>query len=744
MIAVFRQMRRAPVRVAASVMAIALAIAAIGVFAVPGVGSQTLESIAAEDNLTHLSATTTPFDELPSSIGDLSDVAAIEARSVVVVPLADDELDEIVVIGQPADATINTWRVESGRFPAAAGEVLVSDDAAAATGLVPGDVFDIGATAVTVTGIGDTTWFASSDAIVALPETAEAITGQAGFNRVYAQFTDPSSEALDARVHELRSILADADITYTTFPELLPDGAHPIEEDLTQVSFMIGSLGVVAGIVALVLLASTASAVVTERSRDAAIMRAVGGPRRVVRRDLRRLALVIGGLGTIVGVPLGAIVANVVATMVLEDFAGISPDFAVDPIVVGASVAFGLLGARLVSGRAARRVTRAELASSLRDRDAVPFGSRRMHRIAAAMPLGGLLPRISLRSIARRPARAGAITAQFAGAVGAAVLVASLGTSIVDFNTAELASFNWERVVTPDNPVHPFGLDDERPNDQEAALQVYGWVGEWEVEVFGVGPDTAMIDTTVADGVWIDDASTRQATPVVLAQRFAEQEGHAIGDVITADLAAGPVEFEVVGLHGIRSVALFAPVDALADALGTDGYGNRLWLRGDATAETTPGVPTTTTAVDDLFADDAAARDAILGIFAAIGIIVVAIAALGTTSTVAMSLYERRAEFATVQALGGGRRSIAGLVATELTPLAVVGVATGTVAGVAGAAAIMNFFATANAVELGFTVAWIAVPLAGAAAVATVALIAVGAARQVGGRSTATALRAAV
>ena len=57
----------------------------------------------------------------------------------------------------------------------------------------------------------------------------------------------------------------------------------------------------VAGIVALILLASTANAIVTERSRDAAIMRAVGGTRRAVRKDLRRLAIIIGAVGTVFG-----------------------------------------------------------------------------------------------------------------------------------------------------------------------------------------------------------------------------------------------------------------------------------------------------------------------------------------------------------------------------------------------------------------------------------------------------------
>ena len=49
-------------------------------------------------------------------------------------------------------------------------------------------------------------------------------------------------------------------VTLTGFPELNIDGAHPLAQEISMVAVMIGMLGVVAGIVALVLLASTTAA----------------------------------------------------------------------------------------------------------------------------------------------------------------------------------------------------------------------------------------------------------------------------------------------------------------------------------------------------------------------------------------------------------------------------------------------------------------------------------------------------
>ena len=397
--ATLRGMRRAPVRIAVSIVAIALAIGAIGVFAVPGVAERSLQDIASKDRLGHINIATTPFDD-PQLTGDLAELPGIEtaeARTSGTVELATGD---VLVVGTTANAEIDRVNAEVGRLPRTTNEVLVSPGLAAI-----GDVLTANDQSLSVVGIGTTTWFADRDAVFTLPATAQLLTGVEGTNTVVARLDEPTAANLDHAVEQIRDVLSEDGVTFSTIPTVLPDGAHPIQEDLVQVSFMIGSLGVVAGIVALILLASTTNAVVTERSRDAAIMRALGGTRRIVRRDLRRLAVAIGALGTILGLPLGLVVANVVARMVLERFAGISPAIGADPIVMAASVVFGIGGARLVSGRVARRVAKADLATALRDREGSPFGTRWSDRMITRLPTGGLLKRIALRALARRRTR---------------------------------------------------------------------------------------------------------------------------------------------------------------------------------------------------------------------------------------------------------------------------------------------------------------------------------------------------
>ena len=72
-------------------------------------------------------------------------------------------------------------------------------------------------------------------------------------------------------------------------------------------------------------------------------------------------------------------------------------------------------------------------------------------------------------------------------------------------------------------------------------------------------------------------------------------------------------------------------------------------------------------------AEEQAARDMIVKIFGAIGLVIVSVAGMAVASGMAVGLYERRHEFAALQAVGGRRRHVFRMVFAELLPLAAVG-----------------------------------------------------------------------
>ena len=217
-------------------------------------------------------------------------------------------------------------------------------------------------------------------------------------------------------------------------------------------SQLIGLLGIFAGLVALVLLASTTNTLITERTREMAVMRALGGRQRPLRRRLRRIAVGIAVAALVIGLPFGVAISNLIARMVLQEFVGITPGFAVDiPVIVGSTIAV-LVGARLVSARAARRVTTVPLATALRDRDGAPFGVTRLQRLSTRIGVGGLVSRMATRTSLRRPGRTVAVVVQIAAAVGAAFLVPTLATSVNDYNSSAHAVWQWESLAIAREP----------------------------------------------------------------------------------------------------------------------------------------------------------------------------------------------------------------------------------------------------------------------------------------------------
>jgi putative ABC transport system permease protein len=74
----FRGIGRAPVRIVTSVFALALAVGAIGVFAIPEVASSSLRASVETDRLANLvlSTTDTGGVDLDAVVGDATNVAA--------------------------------------------------------------------------------------------------------------------------------------------------------------------------------------------------------------------------------------------------------------------------------------------------------------------------------------------------------------------------------------------------------------------------------------------------------------------------------------------------------------------------------------------------------------------------------------------------------------------------------------------------------------------------------------------
>ena len=172
----------------------------------------------------------------------------------------------------------------------------------------------------------------------------------------------------------------------------------------------------------------------------------------------------------------------------------------------------------------------------------------------------------------------------------------------------------------------------------------------------------------------------------------------------------GPRTIGSSGLADDFATAVYLDRDVLATDLGTPGGANTIWSDQDSPALDL-GVATRTTTAADMAADDAAGREAIVLIFGAIGLIVAGVAALAVVSSMTVSLYERRHEFAALQALGARKRRLRGLILRELLPVATLGIAGGLLLGDAGTRGIIASFESSNAIDIGVVDAVGSIPL---------------------------------
>ena len=155
------------------------------------------------------------------------------------------------------------------------------------------------------------------------------------------------------------------------------------------------------------LISNTMTTLVAEQTSEIGIMKAVGGRRRQIAAVYLKTALLLGGLGTVAGIILGAVLAYVLTRYFGSTLFAASVGFGIDWTIVLASALVGLLGA--AAGGAARDPARRPDAGAGRAGSDRFRGRRPGRRRPAAAPASASCP-------ARR--RSGCATS--AGAGGAA------------------------------------------------------------------------------------------------------------------------------------------------------------------------------------------------------------------------------------------------------------------------------------------------------------------------------------
>ena len=161
----YREFRRAPARIITSVLALALALGAMGVFAIPAVASSSLRETVGRDRMADLvlSTTDTGTTDVVAIAESIDGVEGVRAEVAVAVgtgpvrtgaallPLVGRDLD---------DHDVDVISATSGRLPSAANEVLVADGVAEVGETIEVTTSDQRRRALVVVCLGGTSFWA--------------------------------------------------------------------------------------------------------------------------------------------------------------------------------------------------------------------------------------------------------------------------------------------------------------------------------------------------------------------------------------------------------------------------------------------------------------------------------------------------------------------------------------------------------------------------------------------------------
>ncbi|MFE5502492.1 FtsX-like permease family protein [Amycolatopsis japonica] len=264
--------------------------------------------------------------------------------------------------GKPAlghawdSAALTPYTLVAGAAPVA-GEVVVESS----SGAKPGDVVQIAARGKTesfrVAGVAGAPRSITQAAVFFSAADAARLSGYPGKADVIGVFTDPGAdvETVRAKVAEAASganVLTGIDRGVAEFPEAETSGTN-----LIVIAAVSGGLSVM---VAMFVVASTLSLSTQQRSRELALMRAIGTTPRQLRRMVLGEALAVGLLATALAAVLGPVlgewlfgqlVENGVVPSVLRFYQGWLP------AVVGAGAAMlAVFIAAFVAGRRAGKI----------------------------------------------------------------------------------------------------------------------------------------------------------------------------------------------------------------------------------------------------------------------------------------------------------------------------------------------------------------------------------------------------
>jgi len=705
----WQDIRRHRSRSVFTVATIAAAVVGLSMFAMPSLMDQAMADRIEEDRLHDIRFFTDDVDLGPDDVAALravDGVDAVTARTTYPTRIVfGDRREDVTLVGVVSfdDQPVNAINIDEGAAPGPAG--AVTDTQNSQSGRFNGGIGSAVSIEdnfgvlhdVTITGEGDTLVFsqvASAErAILYLSQTTvNELAGAEGVDSIELTVDDPNdvelvTEAVRAELLELHP-----EIVFAELPDVREAGTWPGQDDFNNFATLFYVGAGLALISAMVLISNTMTTMVAEQRGDVAILKAIGGRRRQIRRSFLTTVALLGLMGAGLGVALGIPFANLLVGFVGRQFFGVDPSWGVSVPVIILSVVVGVGGSVLAALPALRRAGRISVREGLDSAGAIGENGA-LDRLVRRVPLPHNA-RVGLRNVTRRRARSAGTLLQIGLAVGVAIGFVGLGTTIADVTGDTWDAMSWDVLVIRRANVE---LDDEAGqlvSDLDGvevihptlynALEVDGA----QLESWGIPPATPMFIPDLDAGRWLQPEDEGREVAVV-GRALASTSGLAPGDTLTVGTARGDVDLEVVGVDGRlmnNGTTIYLPLTTFQNLLGRSDT-NTIWVRSTSQAEAdidrlaaeaedvlaAAGVPVRTEIHYVERNANLAANRVLVSVLALMGIPIVAIGMIGLVNLMTMNVIERTREIGILRCIGARGRDIRRMFRTEALALALGG-----------------------------------------------------------------------
>jgi putative ABC transport system permease protein len=616
---------------------------------------------------------------------------------------------------RPGVERLTPFRLERGRWATGRGQVVIDAKTADEQGLAIGDRVRIAARgeaqSFAITGIarfGEVRSLGVATVAVFDLEEARRVLGRGdGYDSVLVAAREGTP------AEQLRAAVARAAgdrVQVQTAAEHDRFTFEGLGQFISIIRTVLLAFGAIAVLVGALTILNSLSITGAQRSRELGLLRLVGARRSQVLRAVLVEALVIGLLGSLVGLGVGYLIAlglqGLFASLGL-DLPQAGTVFATRTVVVALLV--GTLVTVLAGLVPALRATRLAPAVALRE---ASDGARRVGIVGRLVrPLVSLLGRpgqavggvaglLARRNATRRPGRtlstAGALT------VGAALVtcVAVIAAGLRDTTRGTLEDrVDATHVVIGSDGFSPTDPDVQRRLDATpgvratTSVRVDGGLAFGDVErVNAVEPATA---GRMLGFDWVQGSQATLAAlgadGAVVDQGWAREHGLTVGERFAVTSARGDrLTLQVRGierspvLDGLDLGPITVSRAAYDRAFGTER--NTLVLV-DAAPGTDPthavaAFPDAEVLTRAAFVDERLAPiDPLLAIFAVLLALAVLVSLFGIVNALVLATFERRRELGMLRAVGMTRRQVRRMVRHEAVTTALLGAATGIAAG---------------------------------------------------------------